>query len=348
MNDAQEGPGGGETDDERAAGGFRLADAFAKTGPGPKPIAPLIGMGAFPLIPGMQEVMGQVAQSARTGLVRGFQRQLDVKPLITPLITAPLLSEPFLTAALSSHLRPWAQGMAKLLEPLIRRLPPNWPRDVDLATAQSVIQEEGLPLVWVPRAEIVTSLLAAPDRQARVEILLAHESTVVSDCRAVLTDISHPTLSGQLPLALKALEAFEAGHREAAQALAMNVTETAVLRTLGSYAQARELAAIGPETRLCQLRCQAALSPIVALYTSWRPEWGVPRPEVVSRHVAVHQADAQSYTREYALVTVMAMTSILRGLQERAEDVATDHQVITRAGFPGGVPRAEGNGAARG
>lgn len=314
MNDAQEDLDGSEADDDRAAGGFRLADAYANTEPRPKPIAPLIGMGTF-APPGLREAM---AQLARTGLVRGFQRQLDLKPFIT----APLLSDPSLTAALSSHLRPWAQGMAKLLEPLIRRLPPNWPKDVDLATAQSVIQEEGLPLVWVPRAEIVTSLLAVPDRQARVEILLAHETTVVSDCRAVLTDISHPTLSGQLPLALRALEAFEAGHREAAQALAMNVTETAVLRALGSYARARKLAAIGPKTRLWQLRCQAALSPIIALYTSWRPEWSVPRPEVVSRHVAVHQADEQSYTREYALVAVMAMISILRGLQERAEDVA--------------------------
>jgi hypothetical protein len=144
------------------------------------------------------------------------------------------------------------------------------------------------------RAEIVTSLLAAPDRAARVEVLLAHEQEITADCRTVLGSISHDTLSGQLPLAVKTLDAFEAGHYEAAQALAVTVTETAVTQALGSYAQARQRADFDPSrVTLRQLRVKAALAPIGPFYTAWYPSWGTPAPEALSRHVTIHQAEVR-------------------------------------------------------
>jgi hypothetical protein len=102
-------------------------------------------------------------------------------------------------------LPPFSPTFLRLLERLRESLPPNWPPDIDLDKLTTVIQDEGLPLVWVPRAEIVTEMLAAPDRIARVEVLLARSNEFVGDCRAVLSDTSHDTLSGQRPLAVKAL-----------------------------------------------------------------------------------------------------------------------------------------------
>jgi len=55
----------------------------------------------------------------------------------------------------------------RMLERLRESLPPNWPDDIDLDKVRTIVQDEGLPLVWVPRAEIMTELLAAPDRTAR-------------------------------------------------------------------------------------------------------------------------------------------------------------------------------------
>lgn len=48
-----------------------------------------------------------------------------------------------------------------------------------------MVQDEGIPLVWVPRGEIVSDVLAAPDRQARIKILLARSGEVMQDCRDV-------------------------------------------------------------------------------------------------------------------------------------------------------------------
>ncbi len=44
----------------------------------------------------------------------------------------------------------------------IRLRPPNWPDSVDRTRLAEVIRDDGIPLVWVPRAEIVSELLVAP------------------------------------------------------------------------------------------------------------------------------------------------------------------------------------------
>jgi hypothetical protein len=123
-------------------------------------------------------------------------------------------------------------AVTRILEALREKYPPNWPTDIDIDKVTSVIQDEGLPIVWVPRAELVEMLLAVEDRSARVDVLLDHVPEFVADCRSVLSQVSHITLNKQVSLASRALEAFEAGHHEAAQALAVTVTETAVARAL--------------------------------------------------------------------------------------------------------------------
>jgi hypothetical protein len=200
----------------------------------------------------------------------------------------------------------FAPAFSRFLEQLRERLPPNWPAGVDLDELVTVIQDDGLPLVWVPRAEIVTKLLAAPDRAARVEALLAHVEEIVADCREVLADVTHDTLSGQLPLAAKALDAFEAGHHEAAQALAVTVTETAVARTLGSkYGDVKRQVLFDPDlVPYTEMRLRAALAPIGPFYTPWYAASGMPAPEALSRHVTVHQADQSHYRHGNGAVAV--------------------------------------------
>ena len=199
--------------------------------------------------------------------------------------------------------------------------PANWPTDINLSHIITVIQDDGLPLVWIPRAEIVSMVLSASDRQARVRVLLDHSNELFEDCREVLDGISHASLNGQLPLARKALEALEAGYGEAAQALAVVVTETAVARGLGGrYADVKKQVLFDPDlVHYTELRLRAALAPIGPFYTTWYASSGMPAPEGLSRHVAVHQADKDHYTPGNAVVAVLLATSVLRALQELQE-----------------------------
>lgn len=46
--------------------------------------------------------------------------------------------------------------------PLAERInPPNWPLEILVSTALTIIQDEGIPLVWVPRKQIVRDIVAA-------------------------------------------------------------------------------------------------------------------------------------------------------------------------------------------
>ncbi len=186
-----------------------------------------------------------------------------------------------------------------LLEDLRRSRPPNWPPGINLDRVAEVIRDDGLPLVWVPRAELVQEVVDAEDRGARVTVLLAHASELVQDCRGVLHGVTHAAFTGQQQLAERCVEALEQGHHEAAQALAVAVTETAVSRTLsGNYAKVKQQVLFNPDlVPYTQLRLRAALAPIHRFYTDWSPKSPHPAPEAISRHVSVHHADPATTPR---------------------------------------------------
>jgi hypothetical protein len=68
---------------------------------------------------------------------------------------------------------------------LVRRWVPNWSAGVDPETAWAVTQE-GIPLAFVPRAQVVDELVAANDRDERREIVLRSKELILDDCRAAL------------------------------------------------------------------------------------------------------------------------------------------------------------------
>lgn len=108
--------------------------------------------------------------------------------------------------------------------------PPNWPRDIDLDQVQTILNNEGLPLVSLPRPNIDADVMAQDGREQRVALLVARRSEIVEDCRTVIEEIDHPRLLLQRRVLAAAVDALAAGHDEAAQSLAVLVTETAVLQ----------------------------------------------------------------------------------------------------------------------
>jgi hypothetical protein len=115
-------------------------------------------------------------------------------------------------------------AFARIFDAIREKYPPNWPTDINLKRVTSVVGDDGMPIVWVPRAEIVKMLLATEDRSARLDVLLGHIPELIADSRNVLSQVSHCAFADQISLAFRAVEAFEDGHHEAAQALAVTVT----------------------------------------------------------------------------------------------------------------------------
>ncbi|CAN7367456.1 hypothetical protein [Knoellia sp. LjRoot47] len=226
----------------------------------------------------------------------------------------------------SSYLGNVLRGVntSALVERIRRWLPENWSAGVDESAILQIVSEDGLPCVWVPRADILDEVIAAPDRGARVQVLLRHRSEVLDDCGQVLTDVDHDSLAGQRPLADAALRAMREGHDESAQALAVAVTDTVICRLMegvGGYKRISQIVVADLDLiSLVDLRVRAALAPIARFFASWYVTDGTPPPEALSRHVTFHNADATHYTPGNALIATMLMTSVLRAAQERAKD----------------------------
>jgi hypothetical protein len=209
-----------------------------------------------------------------------------------------------------------------LLEVMRTALPPNWDENVDLETIESILNDEGIPLVFVPNNAILNQLLTADDRAARMSILLAARDEVLADCAAVLAEVTHSSLSAQVPLAKAAVGACQDGHYASGQALAVTVVETMVRNILGmNYTQAKTQLVLNIDNLAhTDVRVKAALAPIPIFYTPWHPGSGVPAPSELSRHVTVHQADVQHYTEENSLIAAMLVTSVMKAVDEYQHD----------------------------
>lgn len=198
------------------------------------------------------------------------------------------------------------------------KMPPNWPNHVDWEDVLLAIKESGIALVWVPRAAIVQEVIDSANA-GRDSVLLAHTLEIAEDCHHCLADISAPDLQDQVTLAFAAVDAFKAGHYEAAQALAVVVTETSVAANVSAnYKDVKKTVALQDpgELTVADLRLRAALAPIDPFYTSWYPNSGTPAPTNLSRHVSVHQADPHHYTPANAHRSLLLAASVLSAIAE--------------------------------
>lgn len=283
-------------------------------------LPPLIDPAVFDAINLLRSQAGEIARAVapiNESLNRHLAESITLawpKIDLTPLLPTVDLNQ-FLPKIDFSTLMPdfWA-----FLEDLRRHEPSNWPPGIDFDRVVEVIRDDGLPLVWVPQAELVQAVVDAEDREARVAVLLAHVPELMQNCRGALRGVTHAMLVGPHQLAMRCVEAMENGHHEAAQALAVAVTETSVSRTLGgNYAKVKQQVLFDPDlVPYTQLRLRAALAPIHRFYTDWSPKSPHPAPEAVSRHVTVHHADPSHYTEANSLIAVLLACSVLRALQE--------------------------------
>ncbi|GAB2858758.1 hypothetical protein GCM10022221_67840 [Actinocorallia aurea] len=243
-----------------------------------------------------------------------------------------------------------ATGMMEGLKPLFETLsklrlpegwaPPNWGADNPygevvgdrrLETVFSILLDDGIPLSYVPRKDIVQKLVAADGRAERVGILVARTVDIVEDCRLVLAEVTQPELSGLAGAAAVAVDALDHGLHGPAQSHASNLFDR-LLRDLakrGLLVPAQQkyvyktmqtsLAAhaVGEGMTFSQFRTATAVSPAVQALAEYWPDKGDPVPAVFSRHATAHDVhNPVQVNAGNALIAVMLVVSLLREIQE--------------------------------
>ncbi|MEV6324362.1 hypothetical protein AB0M45_24720 [Nocardia sp. NPDC051787] len=296
------------------------------------PVADLIGKGIPPILsaaeygPGKLGVPDLFSDSASIRMMQASalnsvtRNLLKLDMSIVPVIdTAALLSKDLLTLRIPKIELPDIGG---ILEELAKRWPHNWPDDPpDFALAKQIVEEEGIPIVYIPRGEIVSELVAEPDRAGRVAVLVARTPEILDDCAEALDEPLGDEVVALRPLIRRAIRALRENHFEAAQALCISICDTLITAHIdGKHNKAKSVCVVknlDAAFSANQLRYVLGVGPVVNLLTEWSPKSPKPRPEALSRHVTIHQAHPEHFTRDNAIIAVMVATSLMLALNER-------------------------------
>lgn len=209
--------------------------------------------------------------------------------------------------------------------------PENWDLlahdQARLETAMAILVDEGIPLAWVPRPEIVAALVDAPDEPARLSMLTENASLIIEDCQACLDEVESVELIALVTLLREALRGF-ATTPAPSQALAANVLDT-FLRHANRRGQmfgapfgyfkyekvVKRITPVSSGTRHPELRIGCVLTPAIPAFANYDGD-NDPVPTRFGRHPTAHGVDPAQYTPANVLIAVMLATSFLREADE--------------------------------
>jgi hypothetical protein len=194
--------------------------------------------------------------------------------------------------------------------------PPNW---MDVPDPPAVkarrgleVAAQGVPLAWVPRGSIVRELVnvGASDR---ANITVEHHDDILDDCMNAVAPLVGGENNDLAILLGAAIDAVRGGHEQAGQALAVCVFDSLLkkLKPERKYAQWQKLVDTRGRLPIHQYRTMVAFAPLRSVLVDWWPNKGDPKPEDFNRHVTIHGASLDQYTRWHALLAVMVAASLL-------------------------------------
>ncbi|MDQ3640111.1 MAG: hypothetical protein M3450_01260 [Actinomycetota bacterium] len=209
----------------------------------------------------------------------------------------------------------FAEVIAAARRALEAALPPNWRReDISIPSDLEVLLlDEGLPLAWVPPAEVVARLFSAANASARRRIIGRRWKMIVRACMEELDEIEEPSLRDHVFFARRAAETLLSGSHEASQALSANLLDS-VLRA--EFTDAARKTITGRTARLniedYPLRVSIVLGGIWGAHGQFWSNQGDKIPRSYSRHGSAHGVSRRQYSRINAVLALMHVVSLLR------------------------------------
>jgi hypothetical protein len=196
-----------------------------------------------------------------------------------------------------------------------QRIPANWPDDFHdkLPALVELVNEDGIPATWVPRAEVLDPLLAASSGEERSEVLIHHRDDILDDCAEWLDDLTDPLLDPVLPIAREVLDACRRGLWKVGAISAVQVVHSIVesLHWVSDRQRVAKHHILTVKTPFTKLLEQATRAPLILFYDDWNPLSGKPRPTHLTRHVVSHRLGEDQVSERNCIVAVMLMASLI-------------------------------------
>lgn len=187
---------------------------------------------------------------------------------------------------------------------------------------ETVVMSEGIPLYGVPRTATAEALIRADGPRERRDILGARWKSISVDCRGLIDSCSSKATPSSVGYARAALDALDAGHSEAAQALAASIIDTVVREYFGSDRYKYTPQRNGKRTTDAYYELAArdllAFAPIWQTYQQFEPANGDKVPTTFSRHATAHAVSRRQFSRRNAIQSLMFACSLLYRIDEKS------------------------------
>ncbi len=195
------------------------------------------------------------------------------------------------------------------------RVPRNWPTAYEqyLPGLVSMVNDEGIPVAWVPRWELLETLLGSSDAEARSLLLVKHRDEILYDCEAALDDVSDLSLMPLMPTVQELFAASRYGLWKVAAISAVAITHSIVerLEWVSVRQQVWKHHALQESVSLADVMERATRGPLVLFYDDWNPKSRRPRPTHLTRHVVSHRFGPEQVAERNCVVAVMLLTSLM-------------------------------------
>jgi hypothetical protein len=187
----------------------------------------------------------------------------------------------------------------------------------------SVVMVDGIALYGVPRIAIAEAIIRAASASKRRDILGRRWKAISADCRTAVEGSQSEAVAAYVPIAIKAIDALNAGHTEAAQALTGSLMDSMVNTYFGKERHLYTPDRRGNRTNAAYEEFTAheyiALAPIWQAWQKFFPDEGLPVPHTFSRNASAHTVSAKQYTRRNAVQGLMIVTSLIYFLDREAQ-----------------------------
>ncbi|GAB3264376.1 hypothetical protein [Arthrobacter pigmenti] len=196
---------------------------------------------------------------------------------------------------------------------------------LEFEDVEKVVMVDGIPLYGLPRMATAEALIRADGARKRRDILGRQWKTISTDCRTAIEDCTSEAVTPYVPFVLAALDALDAGHAVAAQALAGSLVDTILTSYFGrdrsKYMPDKNGQPATDAYEEFSVRQFIAFAPILQTYQKFFVTGGDKIPMTFSRHATAHTVSPRQFNRRNTIQGLMVACSLLYRLNEEARHV---------------------------
>lgn len=192
---------------------------------------------------------------------------------------------------------------------------------------EQVAMVDGIPLYGVPRTSTAEALIRADGASKRREILGRRWKTISADCRDAMESCTSEAVAPYVHFTVAAIDALDAGHTEAAQALAGSLVDAILSSYFGKDRYKYTPDKKGKRTKDAydefSVRQFIAFAPMWQTYQQFFVTDGDKVPATFSRNATAHTVSRRQFNRRNAVQGLLVACSLLYRLNEEAVALET-------------------------